>query len=378
MTTPTRHPLAPLLLALPLLLASLSPAALAQETIDWTRARDLHRKELRGIPLSADDQTYLDRAKAARQQTGAATQPQPKSTTGLIPLTDLPPTASYKGQPGGLYPGGQNQPPEPLLRLALAAAKNITPRDPKGTPDPAGKIVLLSIGMSNTTQEFSAFQQLANRDPAKNPNLLIVDAAQGGQDAAAWTNGDPAHNPVWKEALARITRAGATPQQVQAVWIKQALAQPARYGNFPDSANELQKDLATTVTTAKAAFPNLQLAYLSSRTFGGYATGTLNPEPFAYEGAFAVRNLIADQLRGNPALNPDPAKGPATAPLLLWGPYLWADGTTPRPADALTWSRTDFGPDGTHPNAAGRQKVASLLLAFFKSNPTTSPWFLKP
>ena len=54
---------------------------------------------------------------------------------------------------------------------------------------------------------------------------------------------------------------------------------------------------------AKEHFPNLRIAYLSSRVYGGYATVPLNPEPYAYEGAFAVRWLILDQLAGKPELN---------------------------------------------------------------------------
>jgi hypothetical protein len=38
-----------------------------------------------------------------------------------------------------------------------------------------------------------------------------------------------------------------------------------------------------------------------------------------------VRWLIRDQIDGRPDLNPDPGKGPVKAPVLLWGPYLWAD-----------------------------------------------------
>ena len=38
--------------------------------------------------------------------------------------------------------------------------------------------------MSNTTQEFSAFQRLAATDPDKSPSLVTVDGAQGGMTAA--------------------------------------------------------------------------------------------------------------------------------------------------------------------------------------------------
>ncbi len=61
-------------------------------------------------------------------------------------------------------------------------------------------------------------------------------------------------------------------------------------------------------------FPNLRIAYVSSQTYGGYATTPLNPEPFAYESGFAVKWLIADQISGKPDLNYNPAKGFVRAP----------------------------------------------------------------
>jgi hypothetical protein len=64
------------------------------------------------------------------------------------------------------------------------------------------------------------------------------------------------------------------------------------------------------------------------------------------------------------------------APWLAWGPYLWADGATPRQGDGLTWVVSDFAPDGTHPATTGIQKVGQQLLTFFKTSEFTSCWFL--
>ena len=75
-------------------------------------------------------------------------------------------------------------------------------------------------------------------------------------------------------------------------------------------------------------------------------------------------------------MNYDSAKGRVRSPLLLWGPYLWADGVKGRKSDDLVWKREDFAGDGTHPSTTGRQKVAEMLLGFFKSDTNARVWFL--
>ena len=51
---------------------------------------------------------------------------------------------------------------------------------------------------------------------------------------------------------------------------------------------------------------------------------------------------------------------------------------TPRKSDGLVWTREDCAADGTHPSpTSGREKVAKLLLGFFKNDPTSQPWFGK-
>ncbi|MCX7014216.1 MAG: hypothetical protein NTW86_16970, partial [Candidatus Sumerlaeota bacterium] len=114
-----------------------------------------------------------------------------------------------------------------------------------------------------------------------------------------------------------------------------------------------------------------------NRIYAGYASSELNPEPYSYESGFAVRGVIQDQMKGDPGMNCDPAKGEVKAPVVLWGPDLWADGLTPRKSDGLTWKVDEYLSDGTHPNDAGRKVVADMLLKFFKSDPTTKIWFVK-
>ncbi len=294
----------------------------------------------------------------------------------LIPLTELE-KDEYKGFRGGLYPKGKNERPASHEAAGVAISRRIQPLDAEGKPNGDGKIVLLSVGMSNTTQEFSAFKLLADADRGKNPRLVIVDGAQGGMSAARIV--DPEDNAsgakYWTTVEDRLKASGVSRAQVQMAWIKQADARPSRA--FPEHAQVLQEELARIVRLLHARFPNLQLVYLSSRTYGGYARTPLNPEPYAYESGFAVKWLIEQQLNGDPALNFDPGKGPVNAPWLSWGPYLWANSAARR-KDGLSYEESDFATDGTHPSASGRQKVAGLLLQFFKTDTTAREWFLGP
>jgi hypothetical protein len=296
---------------------------------------------------------------------------EPKASTGLKPLNEMSAADRYQGEDGGLYGEGQNVPSEAHAKAAAAVLAKIEPLDASGKPAADGRIVFVSISMSNATQEFSMFKRLADADADKSRSLTIVDCAQGGQAMAEWA---PPQAQPWSIAERLIANNKATPQQVQVAWIK--LANKGPRGTLAEHGKKLQKDTLAVIQNAKARFLNLRVAYLSSRIYGGYATTRLNPEPYAYESAFAVRWLIRDQIKGEPALNFDAAKGEVKAPLLLWGPYLWADGTTPRKSDGLTYTREDLAQDGTHPSQQGREKVAKVMLAFYKNDPLAKPWFV--
>lgn len=372
------RPLRLVVLALAALLAAPFVGIPQEQEIDWDKARALHQKAQRGEKLAPEEQAYYDRAKKLRARgeqrpdgKAPSAPPVDAAKLNLTPLTELA-DAKYKGEDGGLYGGGRNEPPPAHLEAARKAAAAIQPLDAEGRPSADGRVVLLSLGMSNTTQEFSRFKQLADADPRKSPGLVIVDGAQGGQDARRTS--DPSA-PFWANVDQRLKAAGVTPRQVQVVWLKQAMIQPRE--DFPAEAKRLQELLVKIVHIAKERHPNLRLMYLSSRTYAGYATTPLNPEPHAYESAFSVRWLIQDQMKGGAALNHDPAKGGVKAPVLLWGPYLWANGGQPRKADGFLYKREDFAGDGTHPSQTGRQKVAGLLLAFFTTDPVAKVWFVK-
>jgi hypothetical protein len=296
----------------------------------------------------------------------------------LVPITDLG-TNLYNGaESGGLYASGSNVDDPSHDASGRTIASQIQPLDSNGNPSPNGKYVLLGVGLSITQQSWVQFVSMANADPARNTNLVVVDGATGGATAATLTSVNS--NAFW-EAVTNdyLPNAGVTANQVVAVFFMDLDGGPN--GTFPSDMTKLQSQFETIMQDLLILFPNVKIAYLSSVYYTGYSNGLgtkLDPEPWAYEAGFTVKNAIQDQINGNANLNFSSSVGPVLAPWMAWGPYLWANGMSPR-SDGLEWSCQDLQSDGTHPaNPGGRNKVSGLLLNFFKTDDTASPWFLAP
>src|SRR6202171_1312135 len=108
--------------------------------------------------------TLIVLASVSSALTGCATPPPPPpppkpvvvgppTDTAKKPLNDLL-SGTYYSNSGGLYPGGVTQPPADHDSAARLRRNAIKPLDVNGDESPFGKYVLISIGMSNTTQEW--------------------------------------------------------------------------------------------------------------------------------------------------------------------------------------------------------------------------------
>ena len=235
---------------------------------------------------------------AAGVVTGAYGANCEQTSVNRIPINDLA-AGLYLGQfQGGLYPNGLNNPPVPHAAEGLLRADAIQPLTPDGQPNRNGKYVLLSIGMSNTTQEFcsqSGFEpcdawtfmgQAAVHPQVNHTTLEIANGARGGQAAATWDSpNDPNYNRVRDEVLAPK---GLTEAQVQAVWVKVANPGPTQsMPSLESDANHLVQQMGDIARALRMRYPNVKLLFFSSRIYAGYASTPLNPEPYAYESAFA-------------------------------------------------------------------------------------------
>ncbi len=292
-------------------------------------------------------------------------------SVGYAPINDLG-TGSFRSFQGGLYPDGLNKRTGIYGDAGLDIGSKIVPLDTAGNYNPnTGKIVLLSVGMSNCSQEFLQFMQNVNGASYLNPKLVIINGAQGGQTIDIIN--DP-NAQFWTVIIQRLTTAGVTAKQVQAVWFKEAQSNPTDT-SFPGYPAGLKDKFKICMGIMKTKYINLRQCYLASRIYAGYAASTLNPEPYAYFSGWSVKWLIEDQINGDKNLIYYGVN--ANSPWLSWGPYMWADGLTPR-IDGLTWiCPDDYAADGTHPSAEGRQKVAQYLEDFFKTDESAKPWFLR-
>jgi len=413
-----------------------------------------------------------------------------------IPLVDLginlynPTMQTGSGYQGGLYASGANVIPATHRAAGLVKANAIQPLDANGNASATGKIVLVGIGMSNTTQEFctgdsplamtcggttgrmcnattgrlwqqnchaTSFMGQAAVEPGLNPNLVIVNGAAGSRVAAHWISPTQAITPgfddfsvngttvtcgstdgVTDNQYERIKNCvlpavGVSEAQVQIAWVKVANPGPTRhlattgvnnnadksdgfcqtratpFNNMQSEAAALQENIGCILRALKVRYPRIKQVFLSSRIYAGYATSNLNPEPYAYEYGFAVKWVIDAQIRQaagqsvdavSKNLSYDDANG--VAPWVAWGPYLWANGTTPVQTGGLTpdvaglayfpfvdangdgqhdagQPATDFQNDNTHPmvnrSPSAQEKVGRLLNRFFADSPLTRCWY---
>ena len=303
---------------------------------------------------------------------------------------------TYCGLAGGLY-DGSNAVPAGHAADGLGQAALVRPLGTAGQPDPGGRIVLLSVGMSNATQEWCGphttgaagdtpcnpwtFKGRADVDPTVNhATLAIANGAMGGQALNYWDAPDESnYDRVRDEVLAPD---GLAEAQVQAVWLKAALVdEPTRPGLPAEHADAyaLERAIGDVLRALRVRYPNLRLVFVTPRIFSYARPGVGNsPEPYAYETGFGAKAAIAAQIRQRAGLGTDPTAGdlgPAVAPWVDWGPYLWAPGDSAR-ADGLQWTRDLLQSDGVHPSQGGETLVADSLLVFFETSPFTRPWFV--
>ncbi len=297
-----------------------------------------------------------------------------------IPLIDMGntrtyvPTGSSSSFTGGLFDGnfgptvdtGCNSPSFYITTsnpagasqdtIGRAFAALIQPIDgTTGLYDGTGNAVLLSLGMSNASDEWCgvgtdmgndgddnlcgsptysgkppsaySFMQEAAKQTGLNSSLVIVNGAISSQEACDYTLWSATQTlppyctaiPTGVNGAARVDYdAILTDQlsphvpelyenQVQAIWLKEAdvlivqesgqsgIGSLGCTGCIPDPYN-LETNFGNIVRATKHRYPNLRIIFLTSRSYGGFTNFKPTHEPYAYEGGFANKWLVKAQI----------------------------------------------------------------------------------
>lgn len=296
------------------------------------------------------------------------------SSTGYAPWDDIS-AGPHLGEPRGLWKPGSNDRPAKHEEVLRHLASRISPI--------GGKIGLVSMGMSGGKLVSDAFAPLLALEPHLHPALTFVNGCVNGRDCADLAS---VTNPYWSTELPSLLAGKLAANQVQAVMLFSGRQVPTPI--FPASIPVVAAELAAAVQNVKLFYPNVQLLFFTSTTYGGYADLALSvpPEPHNLEQAAHHREMLLMQLGGSLAC--DPRAGSVVAPGLTWGPYTWCDGATQHPTTGLTWKcnaapgqPTDVNKnDGHHPSSnfsgRGAHKLAEMWMEMFRSDhQITRGWF---
>ena len=292
-------------------------------------------KRLRAIVLPA---LVAGSALACGEGGGTIAPPDPgpgPSDGSLVALDLMAPGGTYHGLDGGLAENG---------------VPTVTPSD--------GRIVIIAISMSNGRLEFDRYVELYDGHAEVDPGIGLVNCARGGNALESWLS----KQSLWDDCKEAVQAAGFALDQIRVVWAKNANQFTSGVPTLPDPAadyHDLVENISALSERIGEEFPSVQAIFHTSRIYGGYveeARQAARGEPISYEGGYAINAVIERWRRGY-------LPG---APWIGWGPYLWANATSPN-ASGISWTPDDFrdGGDDPHPSDQGQTKVADALHAFF-------------
>src|SRR5262245_2429447 len=120
-----------------------------KELADGLRAKELKEGAEVTVTVEREDGGPVIKAirlgSSRERQRPDAKQPDGgKTTVGLKPLPEMTAQDRYKGEDGGLYGGGSNEPPKAHQGAARKETEKIVPLDAEGKPAKDGKVVLVS------------------------------------------------------------------------------------------------------------------------------------------------------------------------------------------------------------------------------------------
>ncbi|CAN5480160.1 hypothetical protein BH10BAC2_BH10BAC2_22980 [soil metagenome] len=290
-----------------------------------------------------------------------------------IPINDLG-AGTFLGRTGGLYPGGVNMPFGAYATDLIKFARSIKPRDAAGVVTSSGVVGFIAIGGSTAGKMMTALTNKTIGNPLTNASLKMANATNGEHSSSANSLINP-NDSIWIIIKDKLNRNDLAYTQVQVIYLE--TDDSTQTGGFPDRPLKLKQDYLEVMHIFKSKFPNIRLVYLLGRT-----TTFLNPdkltihnvEPSPYYNGWACKWLIEDQMNGVPGTR---YKGVnAEMPLITWGWYEWAYGTSQPRQDGFTWEESDTV-DGLHGTPAGEDTLSNYFQNFLLTDPYAKVWYAK-
>lgn len=303
--------------------------------------------------------------------TGSSIDAAILTDTTKIPITDLG-MGTFLGYTGGLYPGGVNTASGRYAKDLLKAAKTIIPLDSAGLSSAQGEIGFIAIGGSTCQKMMSALTDKTSGNPLTNTYLHMANCTNGAGTASANSLMNP-DDEIWSVILQKLAKAKLTKPQVQVVYLE--TDDSIQLSGFPDRPLRLKQEYQEAMHVFKTNFPNLKLVYLLGRTttFKDPRQKKLsNAEPNPYYNGWACKWLIEDQIKGLPGTA---YKGPnAVSPMVTWGWYEWAYGTSQPRLDGFTWEESDTE-DGLHGTPEGVDTLSNYFQHFLLTDSVAKTWY---
>jgi hypothetical protein len=289
-----------------------------------------------------------------------------------IPLTDMG-AKTYMGFTGHLYPGG-DRPTGTYATDLLNIANSIVPLDASGNVNSTtGVVGFIAIGNSTCTIMMNALRRKTVGNPLTNAKLRTATCTDGGASVNQIMNTNDAY---WGIVNTKLTQNNLTNKQVQVVYMEADDSLETK--DFPGRPQRARDKFAVAMRTFKTKFPNIKIVYLLSRTTAFIkpkANGhIINSEPDPYYLGWACKWLIQDQINGVPGLI---YKGSgAVAPIVTWGWYEWANGTTTPRKDGFVWT-VDMTSDGLHATDIGADTLSNRFQKWLFADPAAKLWYAK-
>jgi len=302
------------------------------------------------------------------QDESSSRWPDSTSDSAKVPINDLG-AGTYLGFVGGLYPGGIDTPAGKYAKDLLNFSNRIKPLDSNGKASESGRIVFISLGASTGGHNMVALMSKTNNNPLTNPRLTLANCNNGGGNASLNSIMNPS-DPYWDHVSLILKNRHLSYKQVQVIYLETDDSIPVT--SFPERAYQVRDDLKKAMQVCKTKFRHLKLVYVLGRTTTWDKTQVQNIEPAPYYNGWGNKFFIEDQINGAPGTQ---YKGDtAVAPLVTWGWYQWADGTTNPRQDGFIWTK-DLTVDGLHATPEGQDTLTTRFQNFLLTDRYASIWY---